>query len=413
MNLREVFPASDKPTDRILTGMLALVAFTLPFKFLVNGFIVVAFIVWLGGNPFKKLFSGSHFTKVLLAVLVFYFLHALGFVYTNNTQETWFSLEIKISLVIFPLIFYTTRYTWPQMKFLIMSFVLGNILLCLMCLVRSTFLYLGPKTDVDPFFYAGLSWLQHPSYLSMYLTFCCVVILQKNIFSKWLKLVIVIFFTGFVLLLSSKTGIAIHFLFLLLTGVSYFLKKGNYLKLSLFALVSLLVLTLIVSFVPPVKQRFLNVVGAFGSGREDKAATESTAVRMLIWKEARAVISEHPLLGVSPGDANDALYERYRLNGLTGAYEKKLNAHNQYLQTGVGLGLVGLASLCSLFAIPLFMRPRRLLVFFLLIIAVNFLTESMLQTMAGCIFFGYFYAVLSFDHQAAQRAARKNQSNKL
>jgi O-antigen ligase len=168
-----------------------------------------------------------------------------------------------------------------------------------------------------------------------------------------------------------------------------------------------------VSIVPPVKQRFLNVVGAFGSGREDKAATESTAVRMLIWKEARAVISEHPLLGVSPGDANDALYERYRLNGLTGAYEKKLNAHNQYLQTGVGLGLVGLASLCSLFAIPLFMRPRRLLVFFLLIIAVNFLTESMLQTMAGCIFFGYFYAVLSFDHQAAQRAARKNQSNKL
>jgi O-antigen ligase len=191
------------------------------------------------------------------------------------------------------------------------------------------------------------------------------------------------------------------------------MKKGNYVRLSIFALTSVIVLALIVNFVSPVKQRFLNVVGAFSTEKEDKTATESTAVRMLIWKEARGVIGEHPLLGVSPGDANDVLYERYKENGLSGAFEKKLNAHNQFLQTGVGLGLIGIASLLSLFVIPLSMKPRRLLVFFLLIVAVNFLTESMLQTMAGCIFFGYFYAVLSFDHQAAQRKLRQNQSNKV
>ncbi len=397
IKLQDIFPESEKPVNKVLVALLALVAFSLPFKFLVNAFIALALITWLASNPFKALLTKNKFTKYLLAILVFYLLHGIAFLYTNNIQESFFSLEIKISLLLFPLIFYTGNHTWPQMKFFVMSFVLGNVLCCLLCLGRASYLTL--TEDKNYFFYQDLSWFQHPSYLSMYLTFCCVALLQKKIFGKVIKFLCLALFTFFILLLSSKTGIAIHFLFLLMAGITYFIGKGNYIKVTLFSLASGLLLFLIVFFVPPVKERFHNVLSAFSSDKIDKSATESTAVRMLIWQEAKKIMKEKPLLGVSPGDANDALYESYRVDGLTGAYEKKLNAHSQYFQTGVGLGLVGLASLIAVLILPFFQKPRKLLVFFLLICAVNFLTESMLQTMAGCIFFGYFYALLCFDRE--------------
>jgi len=397
IKLQDIFPGSEKPVNKALVALLALVAFFLPFKFLVNGFIVGALVVWFFTPSCKALFTKRKGSSALLAILIFYLLHALAFLYTSNIRESFFSLEVKLSMLIFPLIFYTGDYTWPQMKFFVKSFVLGNIVCCLLCLGRASYLTLAD--DKNYFFYQELSWFQHPSYLSMYLTFCCVAILQKNIFTRLQNILCLLFFTLFILLLSSKTGIAIHFIFLLMVGVTHFAIKGNYLKVGLFTFVSILVICATVYFVPPVKERFQNVLNALKSDKIDRSATESTAVRMLIWEEAKKIISEKPLLGVSPGSANDALYESYRQNGLTGAYEKKLNAHNQYFQTGVGLGLAGLTSLLSLFILPFFSRPRRLLVFFLLISAVNFLTESMLQTMAGCIFFGYFYALLCFDKE--------------
>jgi len=397
IKLQDVFPGSEKPVNKAIVALLALVAFFLPFKFLVNGFIVGALVVWFFTPSCKTLFTKRKGLSSLIAILIFYLLHAFAFLYTSNIQESFFSLEVKLSMLIFPLIFYTGNYTWPQMKFFVKSFVLGNILCCFLCLGRAVYLTLSE--DKNYFFYQELSWFQHPSYLSMYLTFCCVAILQKNIFNSLQNLLCLLLFTVFILLLSSKTGIAIHFVFLLMVGVTHFALKGSYLKVALFTLASILVVCGVVYFVPPVKERFQNVLNAVKSDKIDRSATESTAVRMLIWEEAKKIMSEKPLLGVSPGSANDALYESYRQNGLTGAYEKKLNAHSQFFQTGVGLGFLGLASLLSLFVLPFFRPPRRLLVFFLLISAVNFLTESMLQTMAGCIFFGYFYALLCFDKE--------------
>src|SRR6185369_4255726 len=226
MKLQDVFPASGKTANKVLTALLALTAFFLPFKYLSTGLVVLAFVVWLFTDPFKALFTSNRFTKIGVAILLFDLLHICGFFYTHNIQESFSGLENKMSFLVFPLIFYTTSYTWPQMKFFIKSFVFGSLLLCAVCLVRSTILYFDPKTDFDPFFYAGLSWFMHPSYLAMYFTFCCIVILQKKIFTRWQNLVCLLFFTFFILLLSSKTGIAIHFLFLLMVGVSYFLKKG-------------------------------------------------------------------------------------------------------------------------------------------------------------------------------------------
>ena len=398
--LQEIFPETDKPLRKVLVALLVLVAFTLPFKekLLVNLFIILSFVAWLVSNPFKRLFTKTKNAKVLLAILTFYFLHVLGLIYTDNMQEGLFSLEVKVSMLIFPLLFYTEEFSVKQYQFFFKSFVVGTLLYCLLCLSRAVFLYFS--IHENNFYYEGLSWFQHPSYLAMYVSFCCAVLLLTNLFSKTTTYISIVFFTLFVFLLSSKTGIIIHFITLVFSIVSVFFKGRNYLKIIGISLVGLLLCTVILFFIPQVKNRFEGAFNAIESTHIDKASTESTAVRMLIWGEALHIIKKHPIIGVSPSNANDVLFEAYQKDGLTGAYAKKLNAHNQYFQISIGLGLIGLLSLLSLFVAPLFTNRNKMVFLFAGITALNFLTESMFQAMAGCIFFGYFYSLICFQHDS-------------
>jgi len=396
--LQEIFPENDKALQKAMVALLMLVAFFLPFKFLVNVFIALVFVAWLLSNPFKRLFTKTRNTKIFLAIFIFYFLHLIALLYTQNIGEGLFSLEIKVSMLIFPLVFYTEQFTQKQIEFFFKSFIIGTLLCCLLCLFRVIFLYI--TEGQTNFYYESLAWFQHPSYLAMYATFCCVTLLLKNIFSALYTYISIAFFTFFVLLLSSKTGVAIHFSTLVFCMALMFLKGRNYLKILGITFLGLLVFCVGLFFIPAVNQRFNGAFISLKTNNLDKNTTESTAVRRLIWHEASQIIKQNLWLGVSPGDANDVLYESYKQNGLTGAYEKKLNAHSQYFQTTVGLGLIGLTSLLILFITPLLENRKKIVLFFVLITVLNFLTESMLQTMAGCIFLGYFYSIICFKHDS-------------
>ena len=395
--LQEIFPETDKPLQKAMVALLVLVAFFLPFKFLVNIFIVLVFIVWLFSNPFKNLFTKTQNTKTFLAIFIFYLLHLVALLYTQNIGEGLFSLEIKISMLIFPLVFYTEKFSQKQIDFFLKSFIIGTLFCCLLCLARVTFFYLS--NGETNFYYERLAWFQHPSYLAMYVTFCCVVLLLKNIFNTLFTYVSIAFFTVFVLLLSSKTGIAIHFGTLVFCMALLFLKGRNYLKILGIVFLGTLISCACIYFIPALN-RFNGAFAAMQSTTIDKTSTESTTVRRLIWHEATQIVKQNAVKGVSPGDANDALYESYKQNGITGAYDKKLNAHSQYFQTAVGLGLLGLTSLLILFITPLIENRKKIVLFFVLITALSFLTESMLQTMAGCIFLGYFYSVICFKNDS-------------
>ena len=192
--LQEIFPVSSKKTHKIIVVLLALVAFSLPFKdkFLVNLFTVLVMVIWFFSNPIKKLFTKDHNKAPLIAIVLFYILHAFALLYTENLQEGFFNLEIKISLFIFPLIFYTSSFSVKQTGFFIASFVIGSVLCCMICLGHAAYLTL--ITRKNSFFYQDLSWFQHPSYLSMYLTFCSVALFQLKLFDKPARIFIILFF---------------------------------------------------------------------------------------------------------------------------------------------------------------------------------------------------------------------------
>ena len=136
----------------------------------------------------------------------------------------------------------------------------------------------------------------------------------------------------------------------------------------------------------------------------DKSTTGSTQIRKIAWEAAITKIKEKPLIGHGSGDVKDQLMSYYKENGYTGAYEKKMNAHNQFLQTTIGIGIVGLTSLLSLFGLLIYYARKNndiVLGFFTLIFVLASLTESVFEVQAGVVFFNFMVMILLMRKRSA------------
>ncbi|MBL4734406.1 MAG: O-antigen ligase family protein, partial [Flavobacteriales bacterium] len=114
---------------------------------------------------------------------------------------------------------------------------------------------------------------------------------------------------------------------------------------------------------------------------------------------AVGLIGDNWIFGVGTGDVKDELIARYAENGLTGIVEKRLNAHNQFLQSFAALGIFGFLSLLiALLAAAIYAIKRKNLVYFMfvIIIIVNALTESILEVQAGIVFYTFFNSLFMF-----------------
>ncbi|HXB11537.1 MAG TPA: hypothetical protein VNZ45_06100, partial [Bacteroidia bacterium] len=84
----------------------------------------------------------------------------------------------------------------------------------------------------------------------------------------------------------------------------------------------------------------------------------------------------------------------------TGAEKERLNAHNEYLESAVELGIGGFFCLLACLLLPLYKsikEHRFVYLMFLIIVILNFLTESMFETQGGTIFYGLFNSLLMFN----------------
>jgi O-antigen ligase len=244
----------------------------------------------------------------------------------------------------------------------------------------------------------------HTAYFSMYLLFAISIIIV--FYNKWYKTqksiiyssyAFVFIFSVCIILCSSKIGI-LSLLIIVIILFYYKFKTILSLKnIGVFILSLSLIIITINKLLPNSLDR-LNSLTNISSKHQDKKSSESTTLRILIWKQSINLIKNNFLLGTGVGDANDELYKRYQLNGIEGAYDKKLNAHNQFLQTFIGIGLFGFILLCIISIGQIFIayNNKNIIMFvFFVIISLNFFVESMLQTSAGVLFFVFFFCLIN------------------
>ena len=388
-----------------------LVAFFLPLARLVPILIILLVLNWLIERDFKQKFRRILTAKFGVLFCLLFITHVIGLSYTENMNSGLFDIQVKLSLLVFPLLYASNPIGADRLKYVFLSFLSGCLLCSLILLTRSTALYLA-TCDSSYFFYEPFSaYLIHPSYLAMYvnLTICWILLQLKEkslIFGRYTKslsALLIVFFSGIIILLSSKLGMITLALIYFISFIYYSRKK--YIVGLAGILLTILTGVAVFKFVPAVTERIQNSINSLTAPTVNNADAESTTVRMLVWKAANQVIAEHPFLGVGTGDSKDALMQEYQKQGMTGAYEHKLNAHNEFYQTFVSLGVIGFTILCLQLFLPLTVsikQKKSIYTVFLIIVILNFLPESMLESEGGVIFYAFFNSLLCFSFFSQQ-----------
>lgn len=121
---------------------------------------------------------------------------------------------------------------------------------------------------------------------------------------------------------------------------------------------------------------------------------DSNNVRLLVWSASIDIIKKEPFTGVGTGDVKNSLRIRNIESGNHHLAEKEYNSHNQFLNTGVALGIPGLIILIVIIVLCLKYMNRNLKpvwIYNLILFSIIFFmfTESALERQAGIVFFTF------------------------
>jgi O-antigen ligase len=375
-----------------------LFCFCLPFGSLLLSVIIILWTFTSFFNIDKEQLKRGFLNKQLLLFYLFFLITLISSVFSANRVEALFAVEIKMGLLLFPYLLFCFKWPIPILKRCVVAFVSGCFFASLYLILRA-FLY-SLNGQPEYFFYTKFSEFIHASYFAMYLILAITFVTllygkwfsahRTVIYSSWFFVAI---FVTTIFLCSSKMGLITLCICIPLLVLYRWRNSLNYKNLIIGASVAT-VIVFVAAFVFRDSLRRMKSLTAVSASQIDKTSSESTRVRMLIWEQAIRIVRKNVLFGVGVGDANDHLYRAYEENGLTGALEHRLNAHNQYLQTFIGMGLPGIIVLLliNLGGLVHALRSRHffLLIFSILII-LNFMVESMLQRSDGMLFFCFFH----------------------
>lgn len=408
--------------------LLCAAVVSLPFTiFLMLPIAILIFLNWLVEGNFKAKFSRLRqepTRAVTFALLIFFFLlHALSLLYSHNVADTLSNLECKMWFLLIPLSLLTVdseRLTNRRVENLLLLFLLSSA--CVVAINLAWSVVQWKQNDFQNFYhyfyYVKVSHLlpnhpTHPSYLAMYLTVSSFITLYFLFLSqrfanasqaiKFAFIVLLLLFSVFIFLLQSKAGLLIYFPLLLGVGVYLLNRNKRRILVTISAVVAVLAISVaFLSFSSGYGNRLkLAYEDFFNSDSETLDNQHGIGMRFAVWNSSLEVFKEHFWLGVGAGDVVDYLLKAYEDEHLDLVVKKAYNSHNQYLQTSVGLGILGLLSLVSIliWALILALRNRSfLLLLFVVVVALNLLVESMFETRAGADFFPLLYSILIFPY---------------
>ncbi len=386
------------------------ISFMLPIGRKVVPFLIVALVIsWLiEGRLRDRIFNVRKIGLVILFVS-YYILHIIGLLYSSNLDFGMFDLEVKLSILVFPLLFATMpSFPMEKMRKVLYAFIGGCFVAGMICLIHAIYMYLFHGEN--NFFYFYFSILLHPGYFSMYLNFSIAILLYQLLyrhdsvgsFYKWVFRFLILFFSLLIILLSSKSGIICIAGLLLLTTFYLIIIKKKFLPAIIILAIMGLVTMNIKLIAPNVYAQFVYSRQVMENEELNPKSKQSTQVRLLIWEAAMDIAQEHFLFGVGTGDVKDILSKKYEEKGISHALARGLNAHNQFMQTLITLGVIGLMLLLCSIAMPFFVAFKErnyVYIFFILIIVLHFAVESVLEVQAGVVFYTFFNALFAFRLQ--------------
>jgi len=413
--------------DLHVIGLL-LIAFSLPFSTQVNSAaIIFILLVWLLDRDLlvkiKKVFSN----KFIIILILYFAVCLLGMLYTSNQKAGIGYLTKSFSLLLFPIIFSSYDYSNKVLQKILLAFVLA-VFCCITYSLVMVFYFHNALIEEFSLYNTYRELLIkpltfHPTYFSIYILFSIFCIIYLVFINKWYKgflgvvgLLLVFYFFAFSLLLSARMPLLSSFFCLFITAVFYSIKLKKY----IFIFVALAVIVSMLYYLfnnPMFNQRILEIretalkppVGIYHN---------SINLRIGILTCTFQELRSQWLLGTGTGDMQDVLNKCYESNGYSDVlYKLSFNTHSAYFDAFLRLGVLGLFSLVLLFYYS-FNRAIKtkdvLFLNFIVFIATACITESILNSQKGIVFFTLFNSLFIYhSHHKLSTIKIRNNADRI
>jgi hypothetical protein len=391
--------------------------------------ILLVFCRLADGGPvraIKAAFTDPYF----LAFLALFLVDAAGQLHTHNPNWGGFAVEkagtlVAIAFVLCGGVFVDDR---GYLQFMTL-YCLVLFAACITCLATAIRLY-GTEHDIDVFFYHTLSRPigQNAVFFSVYMLSGLLFLLAHPMqagklaprLRQSLQIFMIAFFTGFIILLSSKLLLLILLLALSTFVLRRYIARKNYTAIVLFCVMGLIVILWLALTDNPVKRRYQDLERGNITMVKANQFTRMTnfngaQLRLLQWRFADQILRENHawFWGVSQGDSQDLLNEKYKKahldTGIPNTRERGFtdyNFHNQYIEITVASGFFGLAILLSLcwLLIMIVLNHQTPESFFTILTLLLILTvESFLTLQHGIFAFVFIPLILRYSSGRKRR----------
>jgi O-antigen ligase len=398
--------------ENIHIALIALIAGTLSFDiphFNHHGLLVILLtantLVYLAFKPALlrvRLKCAMLFASLFLVCF-------LGLINSADHSAANFVLEKKLALLLVPMcVSIFPSLSAKEFLGVVFAFIFSCTCTAIYCLAQGISHYVV-WNDGAFFFYRLMSNSvgMHPIYLSMY--YCLAIALvfyfygRISLFagSRVMPLLVAVILSLTVVSLSGR--IAMLMLIVIYGAVAiYWLRQRFTLYQSVVGGIALALAICFLALIPPKNRIRFREAFNFKEARDTNGITTGAAARPYVWNCALRLLRENPVIGVGLGDTQQELNNCYSGSNYSFLLEinnMQLNAHNQFLEQGVALGLIGVIVIVLVLLLPLIHALRTgnsPYLIFLLIFVVSCLTESMLERQSGVLFYAFFNALFFF-----------------
>ena len=391
---------------KILNFLLLSIPFFLPLEKTAVRFLMAIFtLACLIYGDYNQLKIKKNWIK--LSIVSLWLIPFIQLLLLNKVDEYLNNLITKITLFLIPiLILIGYQSNKINLSRILKFFIYGSVTASLFCLINAVISYYFLKND-NAFTYTSLSLFHHPTYFTMYLNFVVGIIYLNNLkpiknfkLPTNLSLIIISFLSFFILFASSRVGwitnILVHLFFI---SCMLFKKKISK-KAIIYFLILMVPFSTVIYKNKTIQSRFNEIIHYTFQKIDQKKVQSSTSARKIIWSTSFKLIKEKWITGYGTGQSKKVLQEQFKKDGYDFFFKRNYNSHNQYIQVFIDQGVFGFLLLVFFTFGMLYLSLQQydfIYALFLVIMILNFMTESILETQSGVIFFAFFNTIFFFQ----------------
>lgn len=409
-----------------------LVIVTLPFHLLASSYaIVILLIVFLyslfKSTSFRKevwtSFLSNNVAQALVLLFVAYTLSTLLHPLIDSDKTFRFSaIEKKLSFLIFPFLLANIR-GYDKKQILIFFYVYIIVIVSSTLIALSAGLYNTISSGSLHFYdsenqvvynnfmyhrlssYVGIHAVYYAEYVLlsfiMWVSFCYNNFINWPIKRRILAILLGSYLIGIMFLLESAAILIILLAIIIMFTIYYLYKAKD--RISMRMKIAIVVVGAF--FVIVLADRAITKIGSkaefftYDLSQPGGGEWNGINLRLAKWNVAKLAIKDNWLIGVGPGNTTPTLDGYYEKVGFSYALQQHYNPHNQFLQTFLALGIVGVLILILVFFVSIrhSLNKKDSVMFLFVISYLLFsMSESTLAVNKGIVFFSFFLSFFSY-----------------